>query len=381
MGEAAGTKWPRWARLGRLLPRRPASLELLARADDLRLLGDLAQAEALCSRVLADYPQYASAHAVMGDILFDRGETAAAEEAWREACRLHPDQPRANVRLAQAFLARGDTQGAMSALARARVADSAPPEALRTSTAVPLKQNDERELAAALRKCELLEDVELLDLENRPGSAAADPAAALLRGSGPLLERLGIGPLEGALLAGNRGYARGIPGRRTSRPLATLVRRSPPNRCGTKFPRFSQSTHRRRPMPASLPLEYRELEASLQALRRRPGVSRALLVSPDGLLIAGAAGDETEEMWAAIAAVLAKVGNQVTTAGEAGPLRAAVFYTAGCRLVMGSFPLGFVLAVADPQADLEEISAEVARAARRLENAGDRVGPRGNDYV
>ena len=46
-------------------------------------------------------------------------------------------------------------------------------------------------------------EVELLSCDSARGEAGADSARTLLQGSAPLLERLGLGPLEGAFLQGS----------------------------------------------------------------------------------------------------------------------------------------------------------------------------------
>jgi predicted regulator of Ras-like GTPase activity (Roadblock/LC7/MglB family) len=137
-------------------------------------------------------------------------------------------------------------------------------------------------------------------------------------------------------------------------------------------------------MPATSRPERAELEMILQGLRSQPGLRLALLVAPDGLLIAGAAaGDEAEEMWGAVSAVLTNLGGQITKAEGAGDLETAVFYTDDCRLLVARAKLGFLLAVADPQANLEQLSAEVAQAGRSCDVRTESLlaRRRGNDDV
>ena len=73
-------------------------------------------------------------------------------------------------------------------------------------------------------------------------------------------------------------------------------------------------------MSASWRPESTEVEAILGDIRSQPGVMRVLLVSPDGLLLAGQVGDEAEEMWGAVTAVLANLGDQLARAEQAGGL-------------------------------------------------------------
>jgi len=231
MREAAGTSRLLGQWLRKLLARDAVSPDFVARADSLRLLGDLEQAEALCARGLAEYPQYASAHAVMGDIHRDKGALEAAEAAWREACRLHPDHPRANLCLAQLYLSRGDLPQAMAALGRAMVGNPHSPEVARLShrlhggapvdqpekTAAPpawLSPARFSELLSSARACASVVEARLVGpggtlvagtpLAGADTETAAHLAATLMEESRPLMERLGIGHLRAAFLRGER---------------------------------------------------------------------------------------------------------------------------------------------------------------------------------
>ncbi len=134
-------------------------------------------------------------------------------------------------------------------------------------------------------------------------------------------------------------------------------------------------------MSASWRPESTEVEAILGDIRSQPGVMCALLVSPDGLLLAGQVGDEAEEMWGAVTAVLANLGDQLARAEQAGGLQTAVFFTAACRLVVQRVKLGSLVAAAAPEAKLEQVAAELARAAQRLEAGENRPAERGSGYV
>ncbi len=226
MQEAVGTGRLLGQFLRRLLWYEPVSLGSLARADSLRQMGNLDRAEALCVRVLACYPGYATAHVVLGDIRRDAGDLTAAEAAWREACRLHPEHPRANLRLAQLYMSRGELPRAVAALQVALLSNPDSPEAARlsrglgvVSSAPPLAarpwltQARQRALLAAAGECGCVTASRLITREGAVAARsyvgdtfpeqAGRPAATLLLESRYLLERLGAGALEGAVLQGS----------------------------------------------------------------------------------------------------------------------------------------------------------------------------------
>ena len=210
--------------------RDGVSIEDLARADALRLHGDLDEARVLCARFLGEMPGHASAHVVMGEILREQGEAAAAEAEWQEALSLHSRHPVANLRLAQLSLARGEIRHAMALLEISLLASPASPEAkhllsvaaesaLASSPAeqagprLPwLQPSRYQALLAAIRACP---SVAAAALAKPDGTVAAGdlggehdvkPAAGfavtLLLESKPLLERIGAGQLRSVLVRG-----------------------------------------------------------------------------------------------------------------------------------------------------------------------------------
>ncbi len=114
----------------------------------------------------------------------------------------------------------------------------------------------------------------------------------------------------------------------------------------------------------------------LQGLRTTPGVVQALVAAPDGLLIAGAAAEEeANELWAAVSAVLGKLGGQLMVSATGEALELAVFRARRYQFVVKPTKLGYVLAVAAPEAEVEGVCAQVEAAARSLEAAaGEMAG-------
>jgi predicted regulator of Ras-like GTPase activity (Roadblock/LC7/MglB family) len=131
-----------------------------------------------------------------------------------------------------------------------------------------------------------------------------------------------------------------------------------------------------------MPSQSRPSQATFASLlgeiRAEPGVVNALVVAPDGLLIAGAQqGEEEGELWAAVAAVLGNLGGRLAATADQGELESAVFTAATCQFVVRPIRMGFVLAVARPSAALDRVCTRVARAADKLDIfAGTLMGKR-----
>jgi predicted regulator of Ras-like GTPase activity (Roadblock/LC7/MglB family) len=231
-GPAEGSTWQkRMAQAVRgLFGRESVSVEDIARADALRLQGDLDEARELCAHFLEEMPGHASAHVVMGEILREQGEAAAAEAEWQQALSLHSRHPVANLRLAQLSLARGEIRHAMALLEISLLASPASPEAkLLLSLAAeselassPAEQAGPRQpwlqpsryqaLLAAIHDCPSVAAAALAkpdgmvaggDLgEAHEVKPAAGFAVTLLLESKPLLERIGAGQLRSVLVRG-----------------------------------------------------------------------------------------------------------------------------------------------------------------------------------
>jgi tetratricopeptide (TPR) repeat protein len=208
--------------LRKWLGRDTATPDFVARADSLRLQGELETAEAVCAEGLVSFPSYASAHVVMGDILRAQGLTGAAEAEWNEARRLHPDHPQANLRLAQLYLARGQVARAMAALELSLLSSPGSQEAhsllAQAVRARPGDNNQEPrsawlrperfgEFLSAVSNCPSVRGASLVSgtgevISGALGEAAAGLAATLMLESRHLMERIGAGPLRAALLRG-----------------------------------------------------------------------------------------------------------------------------------------------------------------------------------
>ena len=100
----------------RRLRRDPNSLLFAEFADHLRRAGDTSAATAICARGLLRHPGYATGHVVMGEIFRQAGHPDKAEREWREAVRLDPGHPRAQLRLGELYLEQGERARAVAAI-------------------------------------------------------------------------------------------------------------------------------------------------------------------------------------------------------------------------------------------------------------------------
>src|SRR5262245_61658726 len=101
----------------------------------------------------------------------------------------------------------------------------------------------------------------------------------------------------------------------------------------------------------------------LAGLGRIEGVRDALIVAPDGFLIAAteSAGGDID----ALAALTATMGRELEVGAsrlEQGAFDAAVFTASDGTLVLGGSPVGFLAVVASRTADIGQIRAEMKRA-------------------
>jgi serine/threonine-protein kinase len=140
--------------------------------NSLHGLGDLAGAEAAYRRATQLDPRHARAHAALGKTLQERGDRAGAAEACRQAADLTPNDPEALKRLANALAEVGRFDEARSAAQRAL--DLLPPD-----------RPGRDELAAGIRRCELMVRLEprlpaVLRGEDQPADAAEHRSLAEL---------------------------------------------------------------------------------------------------------------------------------------------------------------------------------------------------------
>jgi uncharacterized protein len=101
----------------------------------------------------------------------------------------------------------------------------------------------------------------------------------------------------------------------------------------------------------------------LAGLGRVEGVRHALIVAPDGFLIAAtlALGGDID----GLAALTATMGRELEVGAsrfEQGAFDAAVFTASDGTLVLGGSPVGYLAVVASRTADIGQIRAEMKRA-------------------
>ncbi len=125
-------------------------------------------------------------------------------------------------------------------------------------------------------------------------------------------------------------------------------------------------------MPDSSVPEALTFQQLIHRLAQEPGVVHAVLAAPDGLLIAGP-DDELTELWAAVSAVLGNLGNKVVAGLDGGELQAAVFAAPHCQFVVKRVSVGYVLAVAQPTADVEGLWTRVEATAQQLEEVAGQL--------
>jgi predicted regulator of Ras-like GTPase activity (Roadblock/LC7/MglB family) len=117
--------------------------------------------------------------------------------------------------------------------------------------------------------------------------------------------------------------------------------------------------------------EGRDVRAVLQRLVETDGVRGALLVAPDGLVIASALRDAIAVE--AISALTATLGRELETgggrAGQDGVPGVAQFASEAGTLYLGSTAIGFVAIIAGDAADRTRLGADVREAVTTIERA------------
>jgi predicted regulator of Ras-like GTPase activity (Roadblock/LC7/MglB family) len=130
------------------------------------------------------------------------------------------------------------------------------------------------------------------------------------------------------------------------------------------------------------------MEKALMHVTRVSGVRMAAVCSYDGIAIASraVAGTQGQDEIAAMSAEIGR-GASLLLRAAGDELRAAVFDAASGKLVIGDMGRGYVVAIADPTANLallrlevetaaDALRADLARtAARPLESPAGRAGP------
>jgi predicted regulator of Ras-like GTPase activity (Roadblock/LC7/MglB family) len=115
----------------------------------------------------------------------------------------------------------------------------------------------------------------------------------------------------------------------------------------------------------------RDVRVVLQRLVETDGVRGALLVAPDGLVIASALRDTIAVE--AISALAATLGRELETGGRRTDPDEAVgvaqFNSDGGTLYLGSTAIGFVAILATDGADRSRLGADVREAVTTIERA------------
>ncbi|HEX7500219.1 MAG TPA: tetratricopeptide repeat protein, partial [Polyangia bacterium] len=104
----------------RMIERNPADWQMLGEAAEYvgLQLGDHAAGLEIVRSALQRNPWYSAwLWNILGDCLFYRERLADAHEAFTQAQRIDPDDPRTNLNLAYTLSARGDQAGALAAIA------------------------------------------------------------------------------------------------------------------------------------------------------------------------------------------------------------------------------------------------------------------------
>jgi len=116
--------------------------------------------------------------------------------------------------------------------------------------------------------------------------------------------------------------------------------------------------------------ERERLEAPLDSLTRVRGVLGALASTEDGFPLAARLGGEHDrEALAAAAATIARSSSAVLARLGRGELEVAILEASKLSLLVRRVSTGYLLVVAEPEANLGLIVAEMDRASRKLEHA------------
>lgn len=106
----------------------------------------------------------------------------------------------------------------------------------------------------------------------------------------------------------------------------------------------------------------------VQALAQVPGVIGAVVATDEGLPVAAQAGGHLDtESLAAAAAVLGQLGRRAAAESELGGLDLLVVDASKLRLLVHPIALGHLMALAEGDADTEQVIAALRRAAADLD--------------
>ena len=105
----------------------------------------------------------------------------------------------------------------------------------------------------------------------------------------------------------------------------------------------------------------RQVRDIVQTVARLQGVKGALIVAPDGFVIAAEVPEGVSvESLAALAATLGRDLEVGATRLGRGAFQTALFSADDGTLFLATSPIGFVVALAEPQASLQSVRAAVA---------------------
>jgi predicted regulator of Ras-like GTPase activity (Roadblock/LC7/MglB family) len=114
----------------------------------------------------------------------------------------------------------------------------------------------------------------------------------------------------------------------------------------------------------------RQVRDIVQTLARLHGVKGALIVAPDGFVIAAEVTDGVAvESLAALAATLGRDLEVGANRLGRGAFQTALFSADDGTLFLATSPIGFVVALAEPQASLQGVRAALAEAVSLIETA------------
>src|SRR5258705_6076203 len=119
----------------------------------------------------------------------------------------------------------------------------------------------------------------------------------------------------------------------------------------------------------------RQVRDMVQTVARLYGVKGALIVAPDGFVIAAEVGDGVAvESLAALAATLGRDLEVGASRLGRGAFQTALFSADDGTLFLATSPIGFVVALAEPQANLQSVRAALAEAGGPVEAAWTGAG-------
>ena len=125
-------------------------------------------------------------------------------------------------------------------------------------------------------------------------------------------------------------------------------------------------------------VDLRVFETALARISARPGVRAALVVTSDGLPLAGEMGPnahDDHEAWAAVAAALGNLAGRLSVSLGPGELESVLFQAEQQQFLVRPLPMGFLVVVAEgepPGAEIEAAAEEITRAAHTQVGARDK---------